>query len=82
MDRLNEKLWGTVEVQNEGPGIPVELMPKIFDRFVSGPDSRGLGLGLYLAKRIAVAHGGELSVDSPPGEGTRFRLHLPCCEMA
>jgi two-component system OmpR family sensor kinase len=82
MDHLNEKLWGTVEVQNEGPGIPVELMPKIFDRFVSGPDSRGLGLGLYLAKRIAVAHGGELSVDSPPGEGTRFRLHLPCCEMA
>jgi two-component system OmpR family sensor kinase len=81
-DQLNEKLWGTVEIQNEGPGIPAEFMPRIFDRYVSGPDSQGLGLGLYLAKRIAVAHGGELSVESPPGKGTRFRLHLPCYESA
>jgi two-component system OmpR family sensor kinase len=77
-EHRHEKCWGIVEVHNEGPGIPVELMPRIFERFVAGPGSRGLGLGLYLAKRIAVAHGGDLAVDSPPGKGTRFLLQLPC----
>jgi signal transduction histidine kinase len=77
-DRRQAKVWGIVEVQNEGPGIPAELMPSIFERFVAGPNSRGVGLGLYLAKRIAVAHGGDLSVVSRPGQGTRFVLHLPC----
>jgi two-component system OmpR family sensor kinase len=77
-DRRQSKVWGIVEVQNEGPGIPPELMPSIFERFVAGPNSLGLGLGLYLAKRIAVAHGGDLSVVSRPGEGTRFALQMPC----
>jgi two-component system, OmpR family, sensor kinase len=80
IERRNEKLWGVCEVHNEGPGIPVEVMPRIFERFVSGPGSQGLGLGLYLAKRIAVAHGGELFVESPPGKGARFLLHVPLYE--
>lgn len=70
--------WARVEVIDQGPGIPSELLPRIFERFVSGKAQEGgLGLGLYLAKRIAAAHGGDLSVDSAPGQGARFVLLLP-----
>jgi len=65
-----------VEVIDEGPGIPAEQMPHLFERFHTGR-SEGLGLGLYLAKRIARVHGGDLTADSPPGEGARFTLTLP-----
>ncbi|MDI1451927.1 GAF domain-containing sensor histidine kinase [Polyangium sp. 6x1] len=68
---------GSVEVVDEGPGVPVELLPRIFDRFYAGKSSTGLGIGLYLARRIAMAHGGALSVESSPGKGARFRLQLP-----
>jgi signal transduction histidine kinase len=67
-----------VEVIDEGPGIAPELLPHVFDRFVSGTRSGGgLGLGLYLAKRIAGVHGGDLTVESPAGKGARFILVLP-----
>lgn len=67
-----------VEVVDEGPGIPQEMLPRLFDRYASGDGGRGgLGLGLYLAKRIAALHGGELGVESEPGKGTRFTLALP-----
>lgn len=79
-ERRDDRRWGRLEVHDEGPGIPVDLMPRIFDRFTAGPASQGLGLGLYLARRIAVAHGGELTADSPPGKGARFLLRLPAYE--
>jgi signal transduction histidine kinase len=66
-----------VHVSDAGPGIPPELLSRIFERFVTGPTSSGLGLGLYLAQRIATAHGGTLTVESRLGEGTRFTLTLP-----
>lgn len=67
-----------VDVIDEGPGVPPEMLPRMFQRFVTGERQRGgLGLGLYLAKRIAVGHGGDLTVDSPPGRGARFSLRLP-----
>jgi two-component system OmpR family sensor kinase len=68
-----------IEVIDEGPGIEPELLPHIFERFVTG-DRRngGLGLGLYLAKRIATLHKGDLTVESKPGSGARFTLTLPC----
>ena len=67
-----------VEVIDEGPGIPAELLPHVFERFVSGSAGEGgLGLGLYLAKRIAGVHGGDLTVESKPGKGARFTLVLP-----
>ena len=67
-----------VEVADEGPGIPQDLLPHVFERYVSGDSNRsGLGLGLYLAERIAAVHGGQLSVDSKPGDGARFILSLP-----
>ena len=70
-----------VEIVDEGPGIPAEVLPHIFERFYTGRGREGgLGIGLYLAKRIAVAHGGDLSVDSRPGKGARFTLTLPAAE--
>jgi two-component system, OmpR family, sensor kinase len=70
--------FAIVDVVDEGPGVPPEIMPRLFERFVTGGRSNGgLGLGLYLAKRIAVMHQGELTVSSEPGKGARFRLMLP-----
>lgn len=67
-----------VEVVDQGPGIPAEVLPYVFEPFYTGRSSEGgLGLGLYLAKRIAVLHGGDLTVQSRPGAGARFRLTLP-----
>jgi two-component system OmpR family sensor kinase len=68
---------GRVEVRDQGPGIPEAILPRIFERFTAGPGSGGLGLGLYLARRIAVAHGGDLTARSPPGKGAQFTLRLP-----
>lgn len=67
----------TIDVTDHGPGVPPEILPHIFGRFVTGGRSSGLGLGLYLASRIAAAHGGALRVQSSPGEGASFRLVLP-----
>jgi signal transduction histidine kinase len=63
---------------DEGPGISAEALPNIFEKFYTGRGREGgLGMGLYLAKRIAVLHGGDLTVDSRPGKGARFTLTLP-----
>jgi len=65
-----------VEVIDEGPGIPAEQMARLFDRFATDRP-HGLGLGLYLAQRIARLHGGDLTAESSPGRGARFTLSLP-----
>jgi signal transduction histidine kinase len=67
-----------LDVEDDGPGLPPEILPQLFERFARGRESEGLGLGLYLAKRIAVLHGGDLTADCSPGRGARFRLRLPC----
>jgi signal transduction histidine kinase len=69
--------WARVTVEDRGPGIPPEVLPRLFQRFGSGPGSVGLGLGLYLARGIAEAHAGSLDVDSRSTRGTRFTLRLP-----
>ena len=77
-EKREDGVRARVDVIDEGPGIPAELLPRIFDRFVTGQKpGQGLGLGLYLAKRIASAHGGDLTVESPPSKSTRFTLSLP-----
>lgn len=66
----------TIRVIDEGPGVPTDLMPRVFMRYARGPRSTGLGIGLYLAERIARAHGGSLTLDSSP-TGATFVLRLP-----
>lgn len=66
-----------VEVVDQGAGIAPEILPTVFERYVSGAGSHGIGLGLHLARHIARLHGGEVSVMSKLGEGTTFRFVLP-----
>jgi len=69
--------WAVLSVRDAGPGIVPTLLPTLFDRFARGSASTGLGLGLYLARGIAEAHGGTLTADSRVGTGTTFRLAVP-----
>lgn len=66
-------------VADEGPGIPADLAQTIFDRFSQGKrlDRKGLGLGLYIAKRIVEAHGGKIWVESELGRGSTFCFTVP-----
>jgi signal transduction histidine kinase len=67
----------TITVSDQGPGISPEVLPRLFTRFAAGGATAGLGLGLYLAHGIALAHGGTLTAESTPGAGARFTLMLP-----
>jgi signal transduction histidine kinase len=67
-------------VQDTGPGIPPEVLPHVFERFVKAGPSSGAGLGLAIAKSLVEAHGGEISVESRTGAGTRMRFVLPSSE--
>lgn len=69
--------WATLVVQDHGPGIPPAVLPRLFEPYVKGHRSLGIGLGLYVSHRIVEAHGGTLTADSVPGRGTRFTVRLP-----
>ena len=69
--------WAIVSFVDRGPGVSPDVIPHLFQRFAAGAGSMGLGLGLYLAHGITVAHGGALEVDSHPGYGARFVVRLP-----
>lgn len=66
-------------VRDEGPGIPAENTPYIFEKFYRVPEQekKGAGLGLTIAREIVVAHGGSIACSSKPGEGTDFYFLLP-----
>jgi signal transduction histidine kinase len=63
-----------VTLTDSGEGIPPDLLPRVFERFVKGANSPGSGLGLAIAHDIVAAHGGKLEIESEPGSGTRVRL--------
>ncbi|MBV9328149.1 MAG: sensor histidine kinase [Chloroflexi bacterium] len=78
------ELFGSYElaVSDSGPGIPLDVLPRVFERYfrVEGRASGGpggMGLGLAIARAIVLAHGGELTAESPRGSGARFVLRLP-----
>jgi signal transduction histidine kinase len=65
-----------VSVEDAGPGVPEELVPRLFDRFERGDDAPGSGLGLAIAKAYAHAHGGDIVYDAGT-RGARFLLVIP-----
>ena len=70
----------TVTVWDTGCGMDAETLPRIFEQFYQGETDRradGCGLGLTLCKRIVEQHGGTISAESRPGEGSRFSVALP-----
>jgi signal transduction histidine kinase len=71
--------FATLTVADLGKGIEIEDQARIFDKFerVDPNEAGGTGLGLYIARRLARAMGGDLTVDSAPGQGARFTLRLP-----
>lgn len=73
--------WLCVDVEDNGQGIPAELLPHVFERFARGDSARSratgsTGLGLAIVQAVATAHGGAVTVDSVPGR-TVFTVHLP-----
>ncbi|MEA2697266.1 MAG: hypothetical protein QOI66_1537 [Myxococcales bacterium] len=67
-----------IEVADTGAGIPPDILPRLFNAFVTTKaPGQGTGLGLSIARRIVEALGGEISVTSPPGRGATFRVTLP-----
>lgn len=72
-----ESPWAHLKISNQGPGLPPESLDALFHPFVTGTRSIGLGLGLYLAKKIAEAHAGTLTISSPESKGVQVMLSLP-----
>lgn len=67
----------SIEVSDDGPGIPPDLRESLFERFTKSATSRGSGLGLAIARAIVEAHGGSISVaPGPNARGTTFRIHV------
>ena len=76
-----------VAVHNEGRAIPLALQERIFEPMERGgaevaSGARSVGLGLYIVRAIAQAHGGRVELRSVPGEGTTFTVHLAATDPA
>jgi len=66
-------------VHDNGSGIPLEMMSKVFDKLATDPEKEGTGLGLAIVKQIVEAHGGTVSAESPDGAGATFSFTIPAC---
>ncbi len=66
-----------ITLEDTGPGIPADVLPKIFDPFVTTKGSAGTGLGLSISYGIIREHGGLITADSRPGQGATFTIDLP-----
>lgn len=74
----------TITIADTGIGIPEEDLPRIFERFYRGDQSRstsGNGLGLSYVSAIVCAHGGKITVKNTPGKGSSFMVMLPRCAV-
>src|SRR5262245_66228975 len=86
-DGPDSKSGARVAGRDHGPGIAPEHLPRLTERFyrVDVSESRaqgGTGLGLALVKHILNRHGGRLTIDSVPGQGATFTVHLPLADVA
>ncbi|HLL52666.1 MAG TPA: HAMP domain-containing sensor histidine kinase, partial [Myxococcaceae bacterium] len=68
-----------LSVADNGPGVPPDHLPRLFERFwqAKRASREGTGLGLYIAKGIVEAHGGQIWAESAPGNGSTFHFTLP-----
>jgi two-component system sensor histidine kinase BaeS len=66
-----------IRVIDDGPGIPADELPRLFERFRKGRASHGSGLGLSIARKLVLAHGGTIAVESAEGVGTTVTVTLP-----
>jgi two-component system OmpR family sensor kinase/two-component system sensor histidine kinase BaeS len=78
--KSDESKFAEITVKDNGAGIPPEALPHIFNRFYKSRDSSGSGLGLPIARHLVEAHGGTISAESQPGQGTTIRFTLPVQE--
>ena len=74
---VGQQKMATVDVRDNGPGITPEQIKKIFALFESAKGARGTGLGLTVSQKILHEHGGDIVVESTPGQGCLFSLQLP-----
>lgn len=77
--RAIEREWVEFCISDSGAGIDPMYLPHLFDRYWQPRESakKGAGLGLFIAKQIVKAHGGEIWVESEPGQGSRFTFTIP-----
>jgi signal transduction histidine kinase/pSer/pThr/pTyr-binding forkhead associated (FHA) protein len=69
--------WARIVVLDHGPGIPADQLGEIFKPFTSTKGSRGTGLGLPVSRKIFREHGGDVTVESKLGKGSKFTMRLP-----
>ncbi len=82
LEATAERAWVRVRIQDTGVGIPPEDLPRIFEPFFSRrPVGEGAGLGLSIVHGILQEHGGEIRVESVPGEGTTVWVSLPVARL-
>ncbi|HEV8636743.1 MAG TPA: HAMP domain-containing sensor histidine kinase [Chloroflexota bacterium] len=79
----SDEVW--IEVRDQGPGIPPEEQPHVWEKFYRTPygaraTRAGSGIGLWVVRTLAELHGGRAELDSTPGEGSTFRIVLPRAE--
>jgi signal transduction histidine kinase len=77
----NGRRWTSISVEDNGPGIPAEVLPDIFEAFVTTRlDSRGTGLGLTVAEGIVTQHGGQITASNRKDGGARLEIKIPAAD--
>ncbi|MGB9692543.1 MAG: ATP-binding protein [Candidatus Sumerlaeaceae bacterium] len=76
-ERVKATNWALLEVADNGPGIPTEMIPRLWDLFFSTKGSKGTGIGLPAVRKTVSEHGGKIQVDTQVGRGATFTILLP-----
>ena len=65
------------QFSDNGPGMSQEQLQKVFQLFYSSKGKAGTGIGLFVTRKVIRQHGGSITAESRPGEGTSFRVTMP-----